>query len=777
MEKILNSFGGKWNLTLVENHVLEKDGFSPVKAEQLINSGYTAVPASVPGNFELDLFEAGLAPDPYFGQNPFGYQQYENRHLFYYTYFDSDFCGDENTFLVFDGIDTVADIFLNGEFIGHTENMFVSHEFNVKNLKEKDNELIVHIYPATIYARKYELKPMHNAMRYNYESLALRKAPSMYGWDIMPRFVSGGIWKKVRLVQRPKERIEQFYIYTTSTDIRNKSASVNVFFEAHSNEDYLRGLKLTVDGTCGDSDFHAEQVLWHNFGNIYIGVENAVFWYPKNAGEQPLYDVTVKLWRDGEVCDSKKIKFGIRTVELLRTSTTDEEGNGEFVFKVNGKKVFCMGSNWVPLDAFHSRDLNRLHPALDMLDDLGCNIVRCWGGNVYENDEFFDFCDEHGIMVWQDFAMGCATYPQDDWFAKKLYDEAVFVVKRLRNHASLILWAGDNEVDYAYGWNGVARDPNYNRLTRNLLAEVIREYDVVRPYLPSSPYIDNEAYRTSKPTSEEHLWGPRDYFKGDYYRNTVCHFASETGYHGCPSPKSLEKFISRDKLWPIFNENNYPNNDWICHSACMEPGPGVQSDYRVPLMTSQLVTLFGSIPDSLEEYAIQSQISQAEAKKYFIERFRISKWRRTGIIWWNLIDGWPQISDAIVDYYNCKKLAYSYIKRSQSRLCLMFDEPKDGKLTLYAVNDWQENKTVKYMIVNITSGEQMAKGIFESEKDSSASVVSLPVMSDYNFLYIEWQTEDGISGCNHFVTKTRDISYSQYMSDMKKAGFYLFEGF
>ena len=287
-------------------------------------------------------------------------------------------------------------------------------------------------------------------------------------------------------------------------------------------------------------------------------------WYPRNAGKQPLYDVTVRLWRDGTLCDEMSFRFGVRTVELIRTSTTDADGNGEFVFRINGKKVFCMGTNWVPLDAFPSRNASRMLPALEMLDDLGCNMVRCWGGNVYENDAFYDFCDERGIMVWQDFGMGCAFYPQNQEFADKIYTEAVAVIKRLRLHASLTLWAGDNETDVFYRSQG---DPNRNILTREVLPRALQEHDVVRPYLPSSPYVDEEAYRTGKPTSEEHLWGPRDYFKGRFYGESVCHFASETGYHGCPSPKSLERYISPASLWPITDANGVPNDDWICHAA------------------------------------------------------------------------------------------------------------------------------------------------------------------------------------------------------------------
>ena len=199
--------------------------------------------------------------------------------------------------------------------------------------------------------------------------------------------------------------------------------------------------------------------------------------------------------------------------------------------------------------------------------------------------------------------------------------------------------------------------------------------------------------------------------------------------------------------------------------------------YRIRLMANQVDTLFGKSEDSLEGFARQSQISQAEAKKYFIERFRLSKWRRTGIIWWNLIDGWPQISDAIVDWYGAKKLAYNYIKRSQKSFCMMFDEPVDNVLSLFAVNDNTTDKKVTYSVTNVTTGETLANGNIASPADSSTVAVKIPLPTVASFLHITWETEDGIKGENHFMTETLGISYDDYISAIKKVGFDEFEGF
>ncbi len=777
MEKILNNFKNGWTLVLAPNKEAAASGFNPCTVSELEQSGYLSIPASVPGNFELDLVRAGLAPDPYFAQNTYEFRQYENRHLWYCTRFSADVCGDGNTFLRFDGIDTVADIYLNGELLGHTENMLIEHEFCVAGRLKAQNELVVHIFPTMIEARKYPLTPENHAQEYSYASLQIRKCASMFGWDIMPRFVSGGLWKPVTLVQKPAERLEQFYIYTVSLKKEPSTARLKTFFEIKTDEDYLDGLKITVDAVCGSSEFHTEISVWHTCGVTREKLLNPKLWWPKNSGEQNLYDVTVRLTRDGSLCDEKRFKFGIRTAELIRTSTTDADGNGEFVFKINGKKIFCMGTNWVPLDAFPSRDLERLAPALEALGDIGCNTVRMWGGNVYENDEFYDWCDEHGIMIWQDFGMGCAIYPQDERFKNMIYHEAVSVIKRLRHHAALVLWAGDNEVDQFCSALNPRHDPNGNSLTREVIQRAVMEHDTMRPYLQSSPYMDEEAYRTKKPISEDHLWGPRDYFKGDYYGKSVCHFASETGYHGCPSPSSLKRFISAEQLYPITNADGNAKPDWICHASEMQTDTVGPYTYRIKLMMNQVEVLFGFIPDSLELFARMSQVSQAEAVKFFIERFRIGKWRRTGILWWNLVDGWPQISDAVIDWYGVKKLAYRYIKRVQNPLCLMFDEPKDGKLCLYAANDFPRDIGFEYTVKDVTNGVTVLEGRFSVKADSTEKVASIPEVGGYSMLYMEWRTSDGQNGTNHYITKSRDIDAETYLADIGKIGYNTFEGF
>lgn len=767
-----------WRLLLAPNADVVKNDFQPTTIAELESAPYLKLCATVPGCMELDLHAAGLAPDPYFGKNPLEYRQYENRHLWYYTTFD---CNEitPNTALLFEGVDTVAEIILNGVYVADTDNMLIEHSLHVSEyLKKGKNELIVHITPTMIAARDMELAPLNRTQYYNQASLAYRKAAYMFGWDIMPRFVSSGLWKPVYLVKKSDECLEQCYLYTTRVKPEDRTAELTAFVELRTDADLLSDLRITVDGACGDSCFHKEKTPYHTFENISLKLTNAKLWYPKNYGEQPLYDVTFRLWRGDVLLDEKSFRFGVRVIELERTSTLDAEGNGKFGFIVNGQRIFCLGTNWVPLDAFPCRHKERLPAALALLEESGCNMVRCWGGNVYEDDTFYDFCDEHGILIWQDFGMGCAIYPENERFLGDLETEAVTVVKRLRNHAALALWAGDNEIDTFFQiWFKNKVDPNGNPATRRVLPWAVRNHDPMRPYIPSSPYVDSVAFERRAKTPEDHLWGPRDYFKGKYYKGAMSCFASEIGYHGCPSPESLKKFISADQLYPVLDDKDRGTPEYLVHAASMDTDPTSPYAYRIPLMVKQVRTLFGGEADNLTDFAKQSQISQAEAKKYFIEKFRVGKPHRTGLIWWNLLDGWPQVSDAVIDWYGCKKLAFQFIKRSQQQLCLMFDEPESGKIRLFAVQDGGKEQHITYTVRDMMSDTLLLRGEATVAPESAAPIAELEAIEGEHFLLIEWETADGIRGRNHFTTKTLNISYADYLAVLEACGMDEFSGF
>ncbi len=815
---------GPWSLTVVPHArwlsvVREKGEIRAASALPPSDgslAGVATVPAAVPGNFEIDLHRAGLLPDPFFGTNILATWELEDRHLFYVTSFDApapapDGRTARGLALRFDGIDTFADIFLNGERLGSADNMLVEHEFGIPPaaLKPAGNELLVHIRPTMVEAQREDLRipPAAVTNKYNYASLAVRKAPSSFGWDILCRSVSGGLWRGVRLVERePVPCLREAFLYTRDVRVEEATARLCLYFAFETPDNELaRGYEIEVEGVCGEASFRVRQDVWHTSGTMAFDLSGARFWYPRNAGPQNLYDVRVTLLRRGAPVSERTFRAGVRTVELDRTSLV-RNGAGRFRFLVNGKPVFLMGTNWVPLDAYHGRDAERLPRALEMLRDIGCNAVRCWGGNVYEDHAFFDFCDENGIFVWQDFAMGCACYPQTDALKAALAREAAAVVRKLRNHASLCVWAGDNECDACRmdGWFTLGRDPGANELTRVALARVVRDEDFTRPYLPSSPYIDAEAFAAPKAervTPEDHLWGPRDYFKGDFYRTALCSFASETGYHGCPAPATLRTFIPEDELWPIFRPAasvpgstpaghpwlDIPGPSWLAHQTGSELNETNPHGYRIRLMATQVAHMFRDAPETLGDFARMSQCSQAEAFKYFIERFRVGKPRRTGIIWWNLLDGWPQVSDAVVNYDFTPKLAYSFVKRAQAPVLLAFDDPDPatGAAALHGVNDLPGEVEISWRVADTGAGDgtPLLLGVSVLPADGNLVLGELDFSGrEDHVLSIGWKVLRAdvavpASGASHYIASPKALDSAAYLKALRTLGFDDFTGF
>jgi beta-mannosidase len=504
---------GAWQFALSDENL------AITSIEQLNDSGLKVLEAQVPGNLELDLQRNGVIEEPFEGLNIVGLRHYEFSHVWYSCRFEAERRVDHENFLLFEGIDCFAEIYLNGQHIGSCDNMLIPHTFAVDEYLQGENELLVHIRPAFVEAKKFDYPPATLADPIRVESLYVRKAQHSYGWDIMPRALSAGLWRAVTLCYKPVERLEELYLETQAAD--ENSARLILHYQTRVANPIRDTYEIEVEGTCGESSFLRRQRVTFDAGKLPsmglppLVVQNPRLWWPRGRGEAHLYDITVRLYKNGVEIDRSEFRHGIRTVELKRTSVTDSSGSGEFCFIVNGERTFIHGTNWVPADAYHSRDIERIPQMLELAEECNCNMIRCWGGNVYEHDLFYELCDQKGILVWQDFGMGCAVYPQDESFQRILAHEATVVVRRLRQHACIALWAGDNEVDQVPTWYGEYNfDPNTNVLTRVVLPQVIQQEDPRRPFLPSSPYIDEVAFKAGeKFIPEQHLWGPRDYFK------------------------------------------------------------------------------------------------------------------------------------------------------------------------------------------------------------------------------------------------------------------------
>jgi beta-mannosidase len=275
---------------------------------------------------------------------------------------------------------------------------------------------------------------------------------------------------------------------------------------------------------------------------------------------------------------------------------------------------------------------------------------------------------------------------------------------------------------------------------------VLREEDPYRPYLPSSPYVNGaNLIQGQSSMPEAHLWGSRHDPRADYFKQANCHFISEFGFLGCPSVASIRKFIPEEHLWP-YRDNPY----WTLHAT--SPIPGVDLfDYRVDLLAQQVATFFDHVPENIDDYAFASQVCQAEGLKLIIERFRSQMWRRTGVLWWNIMDGWPQFSDAVVDYYFEKKLAYEFIRRAQEALCLVIRGEENGTLVLVAINDTREDRCLDYCVQDVQSERVVAHGEARAKGDAAVVIATVPDPGDQPGMYrLRW-TAGGEVGTNHFL--------------------------
>lgn len=711
--------------------------------------GLTAMPATVPGNVELALHAAGLAPDPLIAPNTWDYVRFETWAWWFERTFTCDLASSWRTELVLDGLDCIGSVWLNGIHLGDTANALIAHRLDATQaLRPGENRLCIRVSSGLREARAAGGGPVATTHQTTgYESLRLRKAAHQFGWDIMPRLLSAGLWRAVRLEAVPRHAVTAAYWTTLEVDAAQRTATVAVDWSLRLPDEgwehwrvrvLIDGAVVAASGVCACR------------GRRLLRLQDVELWWPRGWGVARLHDARIELVdASGQVVDAHSARIGIRTVRLRRSEALTGAGEGDFGLEVNGSRFYARGTNWVPLDGLHSRDGQHLGAAVAMLAELGCNTVRMWGGNVYESDAFYDWCDANGMLVWQDFAFGCGVYPQDDAFAAVVADEAASVVTRLRNRPSLALWCGSNETDQAvsWAWPGQRLDPNRDRITRQVLARAVADHDPLRDYLPSSPYL-GPAVQAGGGQPEDHLWGPRDDFKGAYYTASPARFVSEIGYHGCPSAASLARMVPPGTaLWP------FVGNPALLPLA-VKPLPGEAGyDYRIGLTARQAAQLIGREPRDLDELVAASQLSQAEALKFFIETWRAGKGRTWGLLWWNLRDGWPIISDAIVDWYGGRKLAYGVVKACQQDVTVLVQEAVSGRHRVLAVNDTLTPVRLAVAIEQL-DGAALWSGSVVVPANASAEVCGLPAsITAPQCWRLRWSGD--AAGANHHIAGPR----------------------
>ncbi|MBO7403137.1 MAG: glycoside hydrolase family 2 protein [Lachnospiraceae bacterium] len=606
-----------------------------------------SIPCKVPGTVYGTLFEAGIIPDPFYRDNELK--------LLPMMQNDFEFTGvltvtEENLkasrlFLVFEGVDTVADIFLNGELLASVKNMHRTYRFSVKDrVREGANTLRVLIKSPTKYIKQENEKVYcggsHDAM----EGFPhLRKAHCMFGWDWGPRIPDAGFFRPVYLEEAGVAAFEDVKIKVLLNG--RESAEVKVDHSLDTAVDPAFRVRTSLFAPNGEK---AGEVVSPPKTEAALFVEKPELWWPNGLGSQPLYRVVSELLGpDGEVLDVSEKRIGIRT---LTVNTDKDEWGNRFAHEVNGVRFFAMGADYIPEDSLFSR-INRERTKKLLCDAVAANhnCIRVWGGGYYPDDFFFDLCDELGLVVWQDFMFACASYELDDDFDKEIRAEVRDNVRRLRHHACLGLWCGNNEMETQTldgAWRpSVKQKADYLKIFEYIIPSVLKEEDPDRFYWPSSPSsCGNYDNPWDENRGDTHYWavwhGNKPFTE---YRKFRFRYLSEFGFQSFPDPATIDSFTEPadrnvfSRVMEMHQRNAAANGKILNY---------LSETYRYPY--------------SFDRFVYFSQLLQAEAIRYGVEHFRRYRGRCMGSVVWQLNDIWPVSSWSSIDYYgNWKALHYT----------------------------------------------------------------------------------------------------------------------
>jgi beta-mannosidase len=614
--------------------------------------GYSVLewlPASVPGHVHTDLVRHGIIADPFERMAELGCQWVDEEDFVYRTSFDFKADAKLPKRLVrFEGLDTVASVTLNGELVAEHENMFVPLEIDVsERLRDGKNELEVRFASAARVGRERRERYFaseglaNDTLRFD-ERAFVRKAQYMFGWDWGPRLASVGLWRPVSLV----EHAGRLRDVEARQEHRSDGSVALTFFSL-------------IDGAGEVVHFVEGESKGVRDGETLV-LEKPKLWWPAGLGTQSLVQVTSVLGAralptraemEGSALDRRRTHLGLRTLRLVRE---DDDAGQSFEFEVNGKRFYCVGANWIPDHSFPSSITRaRLREQLLRARDMNMNMLRVWGGGLYETDEFYETCDELGLLVWQDFPYACSYYPEDDASLALARREAEENVRRLRHHPSLAIWCGNNEnlTMFEEGWEDRARHPKRyygERIYEGVLPEVLAKLDPTRPYVPTSPWGGPRA--NGGGIGDQHYWDVW-HGRGDWkhYDDSTGRFASEFGFASAPSHASLKRF-SPHASEPLALPVRDRGARW--HDKTLK---GYETFIGY-------VELHYPASKTLEEWSYYSQLNQRDALRHGIEHFRRSELCKGSLIW-QLNDCWPVQSWAVLDFDAAYKAAAYELRR------------------------------------------------------------------------------------------------------------------
>ncbi len=727
--------------------------------------------ATIPGTVHTDLFQNELIPDPFFGANEKQLQWIENENWEYETKFilTTKELKTENIDLEFEGLDTYASVYLNGELVLEADNMFRKWSISAKShLKTGTNHLKV-VFHSAVQKGKEEASKLSYILPEK-ERVFVRKAQYQFGWDWGPRFVTAGIWKKVQLKFWNSAKIEN--IKYSQIELNDKKAILEFTTGIH-----VAGVK-TIQLKINEKSETFNLKKGKNKIKMQYEITNPKLWWCNGLGNANLYPFTIEIQQKNQFLDAKKLNIGLRTIELIQEN--DQAGKS-FYFKLNGKSVFMKGANVVPPDSFLPRVADATYFSLvENAKKANMNMLRVWGGGVYFDNAFYEACDANGILVWQDFMFACSMYPGDAKFVQNVKQEVIDNVNRLQNHPSIAIWCGNNENDegwHNWGWQKQFKYTkadstqiwnDYKKVFHEMIPKTL---DSLLPkekniYWSSSPSI-GWGRKESLTQGDSHYWGVwwgKEPF--EIYKKKVGRFMSEYGFQGMPNLETLRKVMRKEDL--NFTTEAFKNHQK--HPTGYETiNEYMERDYAVP--------------KDFENYLYVSQLLQARGMKIAIEAHRLAKPYCMGTLYWQFNDCWPVTSWSSLDYYGNWKAAHYQVKESFAPIFLTVAEKTDG-LSIIGCND---NLEVKAGIVTVKlidfSGKELwtasKECVLDVEKNTMCMQISyaeLPkFVKEKTVLQIEFSGNHKNTVAYHYFVKPKELQLEQPTIEVKIVGETLIE--
>ena len=659
-------------------------------------------PATVPGSVQRDLIKLHILPDPYYGTIEEKVQWVEDENWdfkksFHLTAADLKY---EDALISFEGLDTHADVFLNGSKLFHSENMFVKHEKSVKDLlREGENNLYIrffspinHLMPARITnGFEYPVGKDHREVKMSVYS---RKAPYHFGWDWGMRLVQMGIWRPITLTLYNNLRIEDFFVEQIS--ITDKLAKIVNHIEINKLSNSTNA-KIRINYSLENEKIYTQEtditlLEGNNKLSASFELQNPKLWMPNSWGDQHLYEITAQIIIDNKVVTEKTRRIGLRNIRVVNEE--DKVGKS-FYFEVNGEPMFAKGANYIPGEIMNTlQDDNYYNKLFDNITAANMNMIRVWGGGFYENEKFYELADEKGILVWQDFMFGCTPYPHDESFLSNVEDEAIYNVKRLRNHPSIAIWCGNNEVEESIKYWGFDKQyskeimegfrEGYDKTFRELLPEIVMEFAPNTYYLHGSPDTANWGRPESLNYGDAHYWGVwhgREPF--EVLDVNVPRFMSEFGFQSFPEMKTIRTF-AEPKDFDI---------DSDVMKTHQKSGIGNEA-------IKQYMDMYYNTPSTFDDFVYVGLVMQGEGMIYGIEAHRRNRPFCMGTLYWQLNDSWPVVSWSGIDYYNNWKALHYKVRDVFAPIALNIHKNEE-MLDFYIMSDKLEDFTELTMNISL----------------------------------------------------------------------------